>query len=315
MKLSVMMITYNHVQFIAQAIESVLRQRVNFEYEVVIGEDCSTDGTRSVIMDFHRRYPNRIVPLFRDRNLGAMRNFKETLAACRGKYVAVLEGDDYWIHEDKLQMQINFLDEHNDHAICCHRARFVNETAAGPSPVYPTRSAGTYVMADLLHENFVVTNSVVYRWGSVGSLPDWLLALKMGDWPLHVLVSRAGKIHLMDEVMSVYRIHQGGIWSSLPPQDQWHGIIEMLTTLGSHLGSEYTDDIRRGVARSYFELARLARQDGNRTKTGKDLVNCIRNGGWRLPERRRALTGLAAYALIGSWYKVFSRGKRIQHSL
>jgi glycosyltransferase involved in cell wall biosynthesis len=315
MKLSVMMITYNHVKFIAQAIESVLRQRVNFEYEIIIGEDCSTDGTRAVIMDFHRRYPQRIVPLLRDRNLGAMRNFKETLAACRGDYVALLEGDDYWIHENKLQMQVDFLDEHNDHAICCHRARFVNETGAEQSWVFPTRPAGTYVMADLLHENFIVTCSAVYRWGSVGSLPDWFFTLKMGDWPLHVLVSRAGKIHLMDEVLSVYRIHQGGIWSSLSSRDQWLGVIEMLTTLDHHLGYQYTDEIKQGVARSYFELACLARQDGNRMGTGKDLVNCIRNGAWRLPRSKRTLAGLAAYTLIGSWYKIFSRGKRIRHAL
>src|ERR1700730_11718775 len=105
MKLSVAMITYNHEQFIGQAIESVLAQKVNFEYELVIGEDCSTDGTRAVILDFHRRYPDRIVPLLRERNLGGQKILLGTLAACRGKYLALLEGDDYWICTDKLQRQ------------------------------------------------------------------------------------------------------------------------------------------------------------------------------------------------------------------
>src|SRR4030088_1685053 len=102
MKLSVMMITYNHERFIAQAITSVLAQRVNFDYEIVVGEDCSTDGTREILMDFHRRFPDRIVPLLRDQNIGAMRNVEATLAACRGRYLAVLEGDDYWTCEEKL---------------------------------------------------------------------------------------------------------------------------------------------------------------------------------------------------------------------
>src|ERR1700676_449892 len=110
MKLSVMMITYNHERYIAQAIESILAQKVNFDYELVIGEDCSTDGTRAVILDFHRRYPSRIVPLLRERNLGGPRNFLGTLAACRGKYLALLEGDDYWICTDKLQRQVDFLE-------------------------------------------------------------------------------------------------------------------------------------------------------------------------------------------------------------
>src|SRR5579864_5088925 len=119
MKVSVMMITYNHERFIAQALESVLAQRVNFDYEIVIGEDCSTDRTREILLEFCRRYPKRIVPLLKDKNVGAMRNVEATLAACRGQYLALLEGDDYWTCEDKLQRQIDFLDEHPDYAICC----------------------------------------------------------------------------------------------------------------------------------------------------------------------------------------------------
>jgi|SRR5215469_7076428 len=310
MKLSVMMITYNHERFIAHAIESVLVQQVNFDYEIVIGEDCSTDGTRAVVMDFHRRYPDLIVPLLRDRNLGAMRNFAETLAACKGKYVALLEGDDYWIRKDKLQTQIDFLDEHSDHAICCHRAQFVDETGADQSRVYPTLPAGSYGIADLFHENWIVACSVMYRWGSVGSLPGWFLTLKMGDWPLHILVGRAGKIHLMDDVMSVYRIHQGGIWSSQPLISRQRETIRMLKALHKYLGSMYTDAIQRTLAQSYFQMACYARREGNRKEAGRNLVSCLQNGGWRVPGNRRAMAGLAAYSLIGSWYKVFSRAKK-----
>src|ERR1700737_2056019 len=127
MKLSIAMITYNHEEFIGQAIESVLAQKVNFDYELVIGEDCSTDGTRAVILDFHRRYPDRIVPLLRERNLGLMGNFARTIAGCRGRYLALLEGDDYWICTDKLQRQVDFLEANPSWAICCTRAQVKNE--------------------------------------------------------------------------------------------------------------------------------------------------------------------------------------------
>ena len=304
------MITYNQGPFIAQALASILTQRVNFDYEIIVAEDHSTDGTRDIILDFHRRYPGRIVPLLRDRNLGAMRNFKEALEVCKGKYVAMLEGDDYWTHEDKLQRQINFLDDHPDHAICCHRAQFVDETGTGQSGIFPTRPAGTYTIADLFDENLVVTCSVVYRWGSVGALPDWILNLKMGDWPLHILVGRAGKIHLMDEVMSVYRIHKGGMWSSLSDLDRLGAVTEMLTALNKHLGFQYNSKIRSVLARLHLELACHARQGGRRTETVKHIASCIRNGGWRLPGSKRTFAGLAAYTLIGSWYKLFSRAKQ-----
>jgi glycosyltransferase involved in cell wall biosynthesis len=310
MKLSVMMITYNHERFIAQALESILSQRVNFDYEIIVAEDNSTDGTRDIVLDFYRRYPNRIVPLLRDCNLGAMKNFVEALAVCRGKYVAVLEGDDYWTHEDKLQRQINFLDQHTDHAICCHRAQIVDETGAGQSRVYPMLPAGSYGISDLFHENWIVTCSVMYRWGSVVPLPDWFLTLKMGDWPLHVLVGRTGKIHLMDEVLSVYRIHQRGIWSSLSNFDRLQATAAMLTALDKHLEFQYTQTIRRALAQAYFEMARHARQDGNRAETGKHLISFLRNGGWQFSGSRRAQAGLAAYTLIGSWYKVFSRANQ-----
>src|ERR1700693_1479404 len=100
MKLSVMVITYNHERFLAQALESILAQRVNFDYEIVVGEDCSTDRTRDILMDFHNRYPDRIVPLLRNANIGGPRNAMAPRAACRGQYLAVLEGDDYWTSEN-----------------------------------------------------------------------------------------------------------------------------------------------------------------------------------------------------------------------
>src|ERR1700745_2179124 len=112
MKLSVMMITYNHEQFIAQAIESVLMQKVNFDFEIVIGEDCSTDGTRAIVLDFQHRYPGRIALILRPRNIGPMWTKESTLAACRGQYLSILEGDDYWTSTDKIQKQVDFLDSH-----------------------------------------------------------------------------------------------------------------------------------------------------------------------------------------------------------
>jgi glycosyltransferase involved in cell wall biosynthesis len=311
MKLSVMMITYNHERFIAQAIASVLAQRVNFDYEIVIGEDCSTDTTRDILMDFHRQYPDRIVPLLRNRNIGAMRNAEATLAACRGQYLAVIEGDDYWTCENKLQRQVDFLDAHPDHAICCHRAQFLDETDKGWTGVQPSNPAGSYTIEDLLDSNWIVTCSVVYRWSSIGALPSWFVEMKLGDWPLHVLVARIGKINLLDDVMAVYRVHSGGLWSSQPPISQLREVTRMLPALDKHLGFQYTRTIRRTLARSYFEMACHARQDGNRMETGKHLVNCIRNGGWRLPGSRRTLAAFAAFTLLGSWRKVFTSWNRL----
>jgi glycosyltransferase involved in cell wall biosynthesis len=314
MKLSVMLITYNQDQFIGKALESVLAQRVNFDYEIVIGEDCSTDGTRAVIMDFHRRYPGRIVPLLRDQNMGAMRNLEATLSSCQGQYVALIEGDDYWTCDDKLQRQVDFLETHHDSALCCHRVQVLDEMGTGRKGVFPFAIAGSYAIEDLLKENFVMTCTAVMRRSLVGPLPDWFSEMKLGDWPLFALVARHGKIELMDEVMAAYRVHSGGIWSSRPPISQLCEVTRMLLALDKHLGFQYTRTIRRTLARSYFEMACHARRGGSRMETGKHFVNCIRNGGWWFPGSRRTLAALAAYSLIGSWYKVFSREKAASRS-
>lgn len=114
---SVKMITYNHEGYIAKAIESVLKQKTRFNYELVIGEDCSTDNTRQIVFDYQNRFPNIIRVIKSDFNVGAKVNSHRTLVACRGKYIAFLDGDDYWIDENKLEMQADFLNNHYDYGI------------------------------------------------------------------------------------------------------------------------------------------------------------------------------------------------------
>lgn len=109
---SVKMITYNHAPFIAQAIEGVLQQKTNFPFELVIGEDCSTDGTREIVFEYQKKYPDVIRVITSDQNIGMKKNGYRTIKACRGKYIAFCEGDDYWHHPEKLQKQVDYLERH-----------------------------------------------------------------------------------------------------------------------------------------------------------------------------------------------------------
>jgi glycosyltransferase involved in cell wall biosynthesis len=110
--ISVMMITYNHAPYITQAIEGVLAQKTNFPFELVIGEDCSTDGTREIVFQFQDRYPDTIRVISSEKNVGPKQNIYRTMKACRGKYIAHCEGDDYWHHLHKLQKQADYLENH-----------------------------------------------------------------------------------------------------------------------------------------------------------------------------------------------------------
>lgn len=109
---SVSMITFNHAPFVAQAIEGVLQQKVNFPIELVIGEDCSPDGAREIVFEYQRKYPDLIRVITSDKNVGARKNGYRTTKACRGKYIAFCEGDDYWQHPEKLQKQVDYMEAH-----------------------------------------------------------------------------------------------------------------------------------------------------------------------------------------------------------
>jgi glycosyltransferase involved in cell wall biosynthesis len=117
------MITYQHERFITQAVESVMMQKTDFPYELIISDDCSPDNTRQLVLDLQRRYPDRIRLLLPATNLGMMSNFVQTLRACDGDYIALVEGDDYWLDPLKLQRQVALLEAHPEFSGCFVRAR------------------------------------------------------------------------------------------------------------------------------------------------------------------------------------------------
>src|SRR5262249_39772783 len=129
--------TYNHEAYVAQAIEGVLAQQADFPIELVIGEDCSTDNTRSICSTFAKRHPEVIVLLAQDKNLGLVANGRAVFRACRGQYLAMCEGDDYWTDPRKLQKQADLLDKHPSWSGCFHRTRTISEGQSTVLPVFP----------------------------------------------------------------------------------------------------------------------------------------------------------------------------------
>lgn len=211
--LSVMMITYNHEKYIGQAIKSILQQTTDFEFEIVIGEDCSTDKTRSIICEIALEYPDKFKLMLHDKNLGMMQNFFTIIAACRGKYVAICEGDDYWIDNGKLQKQVNFLEQNPDVSICCHNV-FTEEEDGNRAVLWEWKEMQRFSLYDLAKGNFISTPSVVFRRTPFSILPEKYLQAPLGDFILHLFNARAGDICYMPDIMAVYRIHSGGVWTT-----------------------------------------------------------------------------------------------------
>ena len=124
---SVIVPTFNHEQFIRQALDSVLMQKVDFAYEILVGDDDSTDSTPAILQEYQEKYPDIIRLWLRPKNIGASRNAYELLLKAEGKYLATCEGDDYWTDNKKLQRQIDFLETHSEYVGCTHKFRIVDE--------------------------------------------------------------------------------------------------------------------------------------------------------------------------------------------
>lgn len=208
---SVCMISYNHGKFIAQAIESILSQEVDFSIELIIGDDCSTDDTFSICEDYARKDP-RVRLLSRKSNLGVMPNFSRTLQACTGKYVAVCEGDDYWSDPHKLQKQATFLDAHPNYAGAAHQSdvitdeRFVRKFKLDVPETVRTN--------DLTAGRLFHTASVMFRREAVDLFSRAPLVLSC-DRLLNFCIAIIGNIHYSDETMCAYRLHGGGMSSNV----------------------------------------------------------------------------------------------------
>lgn len=253
-KVSVLMITYNHEKYIAQAIESALAQVTDFDFEIVIGEDCSTDRTRDIVVDYQRRYSDRIVLVTSETNVGANRNFARSLMTCKGEYIALLEGDDYWTSPNKLQRQVDFLEDHPKCIICFHNATVVDESGqAEPCLSVPDKHPEISTIEGIIDRNFIPTASTLFRRGYI-RFPEWLYGLPISDWALHILNAQHGTIGYIDDMMAVYRLHSAATWSSQPEIKRLVLTIKMFDLLRTHADEKVRPLITRTLACLTYDL-------------------------------------------------------------
>ena len=227
-KLSIAFITYNHEPYLKKALDGILRQKVDFEYEIVVGEDCSTDHTRDILMDYDEHYPGMFRLLFREKNLGRPTlNVYQTSMECRGEYIAYLEGDDYWTDENKLQKQVDFLDASPEYEACTHTCMLVGrdcEELEDLSPMQLYTWSGDYGFEDLKTKPYWPgqTATVVTRNFWHDGRYDYTILYRAHDFiddgVILLFMVLHGKIMRMDDVMSAWRYiskDNGGNWNSL----------------------------------------------------------------------------------------------------
>jgi glycosyltransferase involved in cell wall biosynthesis len=216
---SVAIITYNHERFIASAIESAIEQVqvANMPMEIVISDDCSTDGTAAIVREYQSKHPSLIRANLRTVNVGVNRNFRETLESCKGEFIALLEGDDCWTDKQKLELQIAELRTHPDWSGCFHRVQFINADGSNRSELAPTDSCPPTIDERHLMRsgNIVPTPSLLFRRSALPKFEPDFDALRIGDFPLIVGLSRRGALGYIPKLMAAYRVHNQGTFSAI----------------------------------------------------------------------------------------------------
>lgn len=294
---SVRLITYNHEPYIRKCLESVLGQKTDFEYEVVVGEDCSQDKTREICFEFQKRYPEKVRVLWSHENVYKLDgNLLRTAYRCRGEYVAYLEGDDYWTDDMKLQKQADLMRKAN--AVCCV-ANFHTLYSDGRTMRSGYRSkCGVFSHDDMFHfyphtSTYLVRREACMAWRKVypGIHGDYDVVM------LHCLIGM-GKVVMLEDVVSTYRLTGAGIATSLSGQEKQILAIKQYLDLYLHgprsCHNRFGSQVMTYIA--YFFNRSTPGWTKELTKEyANDFIGAFWTIYWRQPFDLRTLRAMARY--------------------
>ena len=243
MKVSILIVTYNHEKYIANAIDGILMQLNSLETEILLLDDASTDSTMEVAANKLSRTTN-VTLIKNEKNLGITRNYQKGFSLCKGEYVFILEGDDYWLDAEKISKQIHFMESHPFHSMCFHPYTI----QYGSSSVYKNvllnvsnRLPDTFSINDLLLNEGLIGNFSVccYRKKWLDSLPQDLFNHLSYDWIINMFMGHFGLLGRINEVMSVYRYADDAVWSTKPLQERLNEALSLIPIYNSLLEFRY----------------------------------------------------------------------------
>ena len=210
--LSVCVRSYNQKEYLRRAIDSILSQITNFEFEIIVSDDCSTDGTLEMLHEYVHLYPDKIRLVLGKQNIGGPNNFKRVIESSTAKYVAFMDGDDYWVDDFKLQKQFNFMESHPEYVGCFHNAYtisdiddisvhlFNNSFITNPVTYQPIITERWFMPTS---SEFVVREKIIF--------PEWYSDVANDDYVINLGLAMSGDFYYMPDLMSVYRYHSANI--------------------------------------------------------------------------------------------------------
>jgi len=268
-KVSVCVVTYNQEQYIAECLDSLVSQQTNFKFEIIIGEDCSTDNTRKIVQEYAKQYPDLIVPLFYKSNVGAIENIKQVYQLARGKYIAHMDGDDMAL-PNKLQKQFDVLESNLDCTICGHDVNYID--ADGKYMSSSCKKINKKInRLDFIKDGISFTHSSKMFVNNVSKdfWDEFLINKNIIDYEIHIEFLKNGKFIYINEILGQYRRFTG---LSLDRGKISPILLAAPDRIYSRLLNEYCEVEEKRIVKSRYALAilRLSLQvalvEGNRAK-------------------------------------------------
>lgn len=299
---SVLLVTYNHENFIAAAIQSVLGQHTSRSFELIISEDASTDGTRKIVENF-ARMDDRVRTLFSASNLKSNEPVMRALDAARGRYVCLLDGDDYWLVTDKIERQARLLDENPDITGCFHNALVLVGDASKPTDARWTASSQSQrtTFGELWEGNPFATCAGMLRRSSIAQVGDWYVESRpklFTDWPLYLLAAEQGDLLFIDEPVGAYRLHDAGRCGGLVEKDKLQLIAHFYRQMGDVDGSRWAEMARIGGSLFFADQARRFIRERDKASALKCARLALQAGGVGLSVPWRNWFGLVRQILV-----------------
>ncbi len=267
---------YNHEKYIRKAIDGFINQKTNFKYEIIIHDDASTDNTARIIKEYEGKYPDLINAIYQEENQYSkgVKISHELCKIARGKYIALCEGDDYWCCADKLQKQVDYMENHPECELCCHAAYMCNEQGDIIKEPFPTFTGEcVFTIEDYLTKVRGIPTASVLKRKIEDEIPQFVFQAPVGDYPNDLLCLTRGTGYFFEDKMSVYRLAAVGSWSKRYASNlemrksvslKW---IEMLELFNDYTNYRYDNIINDKITE---ERIKLMLNSGQWRKVRKD---------------------------------------------
>lgn len=263
---SIVCAAYNHEKYISDAIDSFLMQKTNFKYEILINDDASTDKTVEIIKKYEKNYPEKMKPIYQSENQysrGIRISPTFLYPKAKGRYIAICEGDDYWIDPYKLQKQVDYMEGHSECSVCVHASKKIDaNTKKEIGEVRPGNHNRDFNIEEVIlgGGGLFATNSILFRKKLSVNIPHFYYNSPVGDYPLIIYLSLCGDVHYIDEYMSAYRVGASNSWTQRISKDiekREKHVDEserMLEEVDKYTNYKYSNIINKKIIKNKFDF-------------------------------------------------------------